>query len=333
MQNNDDLQEQLAKPKKPTYRLARISGVKGIGTIHLDTGLSNVLNLEKPEPKSPSDISQWLVRPNNVFMSASTTIEELPSGVYDIQMDPNGNIFFSLKSIITDDLIHLSDSNSDKVVNGIKKFWTKKQQYRERGVIYKRGVLLWGPPGSGKTVTLTLLMKELVEQGGTVFMVKNPDLVQAGLEQFRSIEPERPIILVFEDIDEIIRKYGEHEILAILDGENQTDNLVSIATTNYPEELGARIVNRPSRFDEVIKIDMPNAAARREYFMHILKDTDDFPLERAMQDTDRLSISHLKELVIAVTCLEQNYEDAIKRLKTMKTPPKSSEFDSGVGFK
>jgi hypothetical protein len=67
--------------------------------------------------------------------------------------------------------------------------------------------------------------------------------------------------------------------------------------------------------------------------MHILKDTDDFPLERAMQDTDRLSISHLKELVIAVTCLEQNYEDAIKRLKTMKTPPKSSEFESGVGFK
>jgi AAA+ superfamily predicted ATPase len=324
--NQDDLQEQLQKPpQKPIKRRSVLDWSHFIGGA---TG-----EKKKKEPKNPTDIHQWVVRPNMTFSAASMTIDSLPPGVYDIEIDSDSNIQFVMKDIVTDDLIDLNDSNSLRVINGIKKFWTMKQRYDERGLIYKRGILLWGPPGSGKTATLTLLMRDLVENGGTVFIVKNPALIKMALKQFRSIEPDRPIIVVFEDIDEIIQKHGEHELLALLDGENQTENVVSIATTNYPEELGARIVNRPSRFDEVIKIDMPSIGMRREYLKHVVRPEDKFPIEQALKDTDRLSISHLKELVIAVTCLDQDYDEVVKRLQTMKHQPKSKQLEGTVGFK
>jgi AAA+ superfamily predicted ATPase len=328
----DDLQEQLQKPSK--QRRVRIAPDATLAAVAARTifGYSLVGSSKKKPAKSPVDIHQWVIRPNGVFAAASSTTPSLPPGVYDIGSDNDGNLQFQFKNIVTDDLIDLHDSNSLKVINGIKKFWTMGDRYRERGLIYKRGILMWGPPGSGKTATLTLLTKSLIEQGGTVFIVKAPGLIKIGLQQFRSIEPDRPIIVIFEDIDEIIAKHGEHEILALLDGENQTENIVSIATTNYPEELGARIVNRPSRFDEVIKIDMPSLAMRREYLKHIIRETDKFPVEQALKDTDKLSISHLKELVIAVTCLDQDYDETIKRLQTMKHKPKSTQTAVEVGF-
>jgi ATP-dependent 26S proteasome regulatory subunit len=56
--------------------------------------------------------------------------------------------------------------------------------------------------------------------------------------------------------------------LSVLDGENQVDKVLNIATTNYPEKLDRRLVGRPRRFDRLIYIDMPNHVVRREYFKY-----------------------------------------------------------------
>jgi SpoVK/Ycf46/Vps4 family AAA+-type ATPase len=82
------------------------------------------------------------------------------------------------------------------------------------------------------------------------------------------IEKHRPIVVMIEDIDAIVDKKGESAMLALLDGELQIDNVVFVATTNYPERLDKRLVNRPSRFDEIIKIGMPSAAARAQYIIN-----------------------------------------------------------------
>lgn len=282
---------------------------------------------------SPTDVSQWIVLPNGTFGAASTTIHELPPGVYDLNLTDAG-IQFVMKPLVTDTLFDLGSSNSVRVIESIEKFWTKKKQYVSRGLVYKRGILLWGPPGSGKTATLTLLMERLTKHNGVIFMGDKPKVLEIAMRNFRMIEPDRPLIVVFEDIDEIINQHGEHDILAFLDGENQTDNVVSLATTNFPEELGPRIVNRPSRFDEVIKIGMPSEIMRRQYLNHLLsKEEHSYDVKQWIEDTDGLSIAHLKELVVAVTCLDQNYDDAIKRLKTMKVKPKSAQFEGELGFK
>lgn len=175
-----------------------------------------------------------------------------------------------------------------------------------------------GPPGSGKTVTINLITKELLSQNGIVIFCDHPQAAMIGLQMVRAIEPNRNIVVILEDIDEIIESYGEHELLALLDGENQVDNVVMVATTNYPERLQARIINRPSRFDEIIKVGMPSAAARKFYLEKITKgELNEKALEKWVSDTKGMSVAHLRELMVAVICLEQDYSITLKRLQSM----------------
>ena len=105
----------------------------------------------------------------------------------------------------------------------------------------------------------------------------------------------------------------------MLDGELQVDNVVFIATTNYPQRLDKRFINRPSRFDEIIKIGMPNAEARKFYLEHknprLVENITE--LENWVELTKGFSVAHLKELIISVECFDKTIEETIKRLRSM----------------
>ena len=263
------------------------------------------------------DLCQWQVGPNGMFRPAARTVEHLMPGAYSTEQDQYGPYLQMMESM-SDEIVELPDSANIRVLDGIRKFWASRERYQKHGLIFKRGVLLWGPPGGGKTVGVHLLTRDLIDNGGIVIFCNTPDLTAWLLKAVRRIERDRPLIVVYEDIDEIVGKNGEHVILSLLDGEQQTDNLVSIATTNYPGRLGARIVNRPSRFDDRIFVGMPSLAARRAY---LNKATGGSGVKWA-EDTEGLSIAHLRELVAAVMCLDQDYMDVLKRLRSMNERPK-----------
>ena len=280
---------------------------------------------EEPTKRPAVNFTQWEIGPNDQYIATGGTQAILPQGVYRLHATPRG-IIFQRAYIVTDKLIDLKDSASSEIISGIRTFWQSKSKFDEYGILFKRGVLLWGPPGSGKTVTISLLINDLVREGGMVILCDNPAVAVEALAQVRRIEPNRRLIVVEEDIEEIMRHYGEHALLSLLDGENQIANVVHVATTNYIEELGPRIVNRPSRFDEVKKIGMPNEYARHEYFIHTVGDKlEGTELARWITDTHDMSIAHLRELVVAVFCLGRSYEDTIERLKKMQIKPKSHE--------
>lgn len=261
--------------------------------------------------------------------SGPKTRAALPAGAYTVNQDGFGPYLENIK-LMTDSLVELPETANARVLNGIRKFWASKERYARHGLVYKRGVLLWGPAGSGKTVTAQLLIQEIVNvHEGIVVVCTHPELCVLALKFIRAIEPTRPLIVLLEDLDEMIR-HGEHTLLAMLDGEHQTDNVVYVATTNHPERLGARIVNRPSRFDERIYVGMPSALARRSY---LLKTTQADPLsetemDRWCNDTESLSIAHLRELVVAVHCLDQEYDSVLNRLRQMTIQP---EPEQGFG--
>jgi SpoVK/Ycf46/Vps4 family AAA+-type ATPase len=94
-------------------------------------------------------------------------------------------------------------------------------------------------------------------------------------EYFRVIEPERQLLCIIEDIDGLCDdNYYETELLNILDGIGQMENTIYLATTNYPEKLKERILNRPSRFDRRYKIEKPDSNIRKFYFEKKLRDED-----------------------------------------------------------
>lgn len=291
--------------------------------------------------KKALSYSQWQIESNDSFGPCGATEKKLPPGMYVPAIDSEGALHLKKIPGITDKLVELHDSVGEKILKNVRKFWKSRARYDKRGILFKRGVLMWGPPGSGKTVIVQFLIRDLIDEGGIVLMAHSPAIVNQALQILRRIEPTRALIVVLEDVDEIMEQYSEHELLALLDGEHQIANVVNIATTNFPERLGARVINRPSRFDEVHKVGMPKDKAREQYLRHALGDElQEFvaskvipELDEIVADTDKLSIAHLRELVVATTCLDHDYEETLTRLKGMKTKPKSEGDGGPAGFK
>lgn len=288
---------------------------------------------DEPPTKQKPDMSthsQWALGGNGKFSPVGATVKSVPAGIYTMWSMP-GTWGLELQTVSSDEIYILPDMATEKVLKEVYKFWDSEEKYRSHNLLYKRGILLWGSPGSGKTVAVKLLMNEIVRRGGIVLLISHVALAIEALKAIRRIEPKRHVVAVFEDIDEIIYSQGESNVLSMLDGEANVDNILNLATTNYPEKLGARIANRPSRFDSRVHVPMPSDEARRAYLQKATKDglsADD--LELWVTDSKDMSIAHLRELVAAVYCLEQPYPGVIERLKDMAKQP---EGDSGFAPK
>lgn len=179
---------------------------------------------------------------------------------------------------------------------------------------------------SHNTCALRTVVEDLTKnQNGIVVDFCSPILLKEGYELVRKIHPDIPIIVMIEDLDAVLYRYNESEVLNLLDGMYGIDKTVFVATTNYPEKLGSRIMNRPSRFDKRIFIGMPTEAARQVYLNAKLKNLEES--QKWAKDTDGFSIAHLKELFVAVKILGEGYIDALHTLQTMKDGPTSQSFD------
>lgn len=274
---------------------------------------------------------QWMSGDNKTFCPASRVIKELPPGYYSIGMTMDGQVFFTAQNPHTEKLIKFPETTSDMVVAEIEKFWDKENTYKENGLSYRRGIILYGKPGGGKTSTIKLTIKNLIERKGIVLDFGAAHSFRAGLSVLREIQPDTPVIVLMEDIDAILNGYNESEVLNILDGVVPIHKCLFLATTNYPERLGARIMNRPSRFDKRFEIGMPNPESRKIYLKSIsngeLKGDE---IKKWVEDTDGLAIAHLKELFVSVKILGYKYADAIDALKGLSTKLYSDEYTEGT---
>lgn len=279
------------------------------------------------KPGAPTQYAQV----NDGYIPTTPTVASLPPDCYSIGFLPSGAAYLKPQHLVTDDLLRLPDSKSDEVIAEVTRFWTLKDKFSKFGFAHKRGFLLWGPPGSGKTSTVQIIIKDMIAAGGIVILAESPVALSNILSGFRQVEPNRSLVVVWEDIDTVIQNYGEAEVLSVLDGESQVENVVFIATTNYPENLDGRIVNRPSRFDKIVKIGLPNDEARKVYLMSRLGSTEHEGFD-LVKETDGLSIAHIKELLIGVFCQDNPTKDVLKRLHTMKQKPKSGFNESSIGF-
>ena len=306
-------------------------------------GTAKAIDAATPQPESPTsllvvDAEKWAVIGVDVFAGSTKTTAHIPAAVYEVNISDRYGIIFSKRRPITDKLIRFPDSQGDYVLESIVAFWNAKPQFVKRGQVFKRGVLMWGPAGSGKTCITAQLMQDVIDRGGIVIYTKyGPEVLASALQLVRKIEQNKPIVCVVEDIDEVINRHGEHSLLAMLDGEDQIDCVVHVATTNFPERLGARLLARPSRFDEIVKVDMPSPQARRIYFTNQFTSGElaDLDLNRWVKDTEGMSLAMCRELVVAIYCLDRNYQDTIERLRALSKQPQSEpEFTkaSSVGF-
>jgi len=290
---------------------------------------------------------QWITHGSGIYYPEFQVqlSNAIPTGYYGIGYDQRANKYFVRKAdYATDNILELPMPEIKKIIKDITTFWKKEEDFRRYGLTYKRGILMYGPPGCGKSHVIQLIIKYLIEtQKGVVFKIESPDDVEKYgnfmHSTFKIIEGSRRIVTIIEDIDGLFHanKSTETLLLNILDGMNHMDNIVYVATTNYPEELADRIINRPSRFDRRYEISLPNPEVRKFYLEHTLKPEDlkEIDINMWVDQTDTLSVAHLRELIVSTVIQGNTFEETMELLKDFnEKTPNSKKFGSKgkIGF-
>jgi len=241
-------------------------------------------------------------------------IKELQSNIYKLSSDMQG-FFFIPHEVKTDDLLKFEDKRQNIVTSEINKFWKMKSNFNDLGFVHKRGMLLYGSPGTGKSCILKIVMNNIMAEGDIVLIVKQPHLLTIAMNVIRQIEPSRRVLAILEDVDELVR-YNEHELLGLFDGDSQQDGMVLLGTTNYVDKLPPRML-RTGRFDRVIEISNPGSKGRLAYFNMKLKGKETKKvISTLVKVTKGFNFSQMKEIIVSCYCLNYNLSDALNRIKS-----------------
>ena len=295
--------------------------------------------LETIEPVTSASPTCWGTLPDEEFMPAFESIPKVPAGIYEMKWNRDVQKHTLKKQPFkTDELYQLPSYEIMDILKDIQNFWDRKDKYKEYSFIHKRGILMYGEPGCGKSGIIQLIAKDLIEQDGIILNIKDGEDVEYFIDfitTFRKIEKTRPLIVLLEDIDSIAgeNNHSTSKLLNILDGVKQIEGVVYIATTNYPEKLQDRITNRPSRFDRRYKVELPNAEIRRAYIHHKLNEEDlkGVDVDMWIEKTEGMSLSHLKEVVISTIVMGRTFEETMDNLDGMKKAP-NIKGSGTVGF-
>lgn len=244
--------------------------------------------------------------------------DKLPKGCYKIEFDNRSSEYllkeFNYKS---DEAYRFSESYTEKVLKEVQDFWNKEEVYKKYGLTHKRGLLLEGAAGTGKSVLITLLIEDLLQSDGIIFIINNMKefslLLEALPTIITKIEKNRKIITVIEDIDKLIASNNgdDSHILDFLDGKNSVDHHLVIMTSNDTTDLSAALL-RPSRVDMRFVVNVPTSEVRKEYLRK--KGIDESLLDLYTKKTKGMSFAQLKEVFTGTVILGKNIDEVVNQL-------------------
>jgi SpoVK/Ycf46/Vps4 family AAA+-type ATPase len=231
------------------------------------------------------------------------------------------------KTAFTTDDVLKDFVNTKEVTDKIDRFINAIPKYKKYGVFPKRGILLYGPAGSGKTTVIAEAARKYNELGNTFILIWHTDKIEAGdVKDFikhLQYEGVDQMILVVEDIGGIeidnARIRSESALLSLLDNQEQTFKVPTLilATTNYPENFMGNLTNRPNRFDDKIRVGFPPASSRQQLLKFY--DKEGIVDEEAIKligdkKCETFTPAHLREVIIRSVIYDQTPDQTIKQM-------------------
>jgi hypothetical protein len=179
-----------------------------------------------------------------------------------------GGITFHRRPTVTPDQIILPTGLLDRVQRHVAGVAEHRDRLRAAGQHLKRGLLLHGPPGTGKTHTVRYLLGALPDV--TVILLAGPSIqfITDAAQMARALQPA---LVVLEDCDLVAEDrdhYGGAQpllfaVLEALDGLSDDADVAFLLTTNRADVLEPALAQRPGRVDLAVEVPLPDQPARR----------------------------------------------------------------------
>ncbi|CCH46848.1 Mitochondrial chaperone BCS1 [Wickerhamomyces ciferrii] len=223
----------------------------------------------------------------------------------------------------------LDEGIKEGIVNDVQDFLGSGKWYFDRGIPYRRGYLLYGPPGSGKTSFIQALAGEL-DYNICILNLSEANLTDDRLNHLMNHIPERSLLLL-EDVDAAFNMRDQTDssgfksgvtfsgLLNALDGVASSEETITFMTTNHPEKLDPAIL-RPGRVDYRVYVGDATAHQIERMFLRFYENETEKAkqfVEKAVALNVPVSTAQLQGLFV----YNKNDPDgALAMAETLKVP-------------
>lgn len=223
------------------------------------------------------------IKPGFVYETSAKTFEKLKPGHYSWDHQ-NVGMTYQRKQLQAE--THAPFEHQLAVLASIRRFMAAKAEYTRLGLAYKRGFLLHGGPGCGKTTTARMAAAEWIAAGGIVLMDGPQREVTQAIKSAHA-----SVLVLIDDVD----GWEERALTHAMDGLADVSDVCWLATTNFIGRISERL-QRHGRFDEVIEVKAPKAADQLEWVRGL--DISDAAKAWIVEQAVDCSPSQVRELVV-----------------------------------
>src|ERR1700730_17144506 len=213
-----------------------------------------------------------------------------------------------------------------------------RDMLKAEGLTIRRGLLLSGPPGDGKSTAIECFVNDIAGEASI--------LIVEAVEHIRAVyylaQTLAPAIVILEDLD-LMTKARQNpyayaaiskddvtgELLQVLSGGSAYDDIVTIATTNHPEAIDEALAKRAGRFDAHIRMGYPSDADKQrilELYLDRFGVNDELTRRRLQQTLSR----DLGRLHLVPAHIEEFVKAGIKRARLARRAPEYLDFEPGI---
>lgn len=266
---------------------------------------------EMQESLSAREITSFEILTNNlveIYKGATplTEPQDLAPGVYDHSCgDGSRPERLSPMKLRDDVYIDILD-NLEGIEGTVSDFEKNKDIYQNSGSIYKLGILLFGPAGTGKSSWQRKFIRSK-KDSIVIFLDQVPS--RSFLEKLESSTKGILKIFIFEEVVSLLEDSSDiREMLDFLDGSKTVSNAIYFLSTNYPDAIPENVI-RNGRIDTFAYVDYPGESARQKLINLYLNREG---TSEEIKITDKMPIVDIREMCFLHKKTNKSFSDCVK---------------------